>query len=117
MARHFARCRNHADQPVKVEHERSRLDGVGLLLKGSWGNIVWTTATAAVGLVALAGGLTGWLLMKTTWLERGLLIAAGLVLVYPSLAQDMIGLGLFALAAALQYLHRRSATGRLSAAN
>jgi len=92
-------------------------DGVGLLLKGSWGNIVWTTATAAVGLVALAGGLTGWLLMKTTWFERGLLIAAGLVLVYPSLAQDMIGLGLFALAAALQYLHRRSATGRLSAAN
>jgi len=31
--------------------------------------------------------------MKTTWLERGLLEAAGLVLVYPSLVQDLIGLG------------------------
>jgi len=92
-------------------------DGIGLLLKGSWGNIAWTTITAAVGLAALAAGLTGWLLMKTTWFERGLLVAAGLVLVYPSLLEDLIGLTLFAVAAALQYLHRRSAAGRLSAAN
>jgi len=83
-------------------------DGLGLLLKGSWGNIAWTTLTAAVGLAALAAGLTGWLLMKTTRLEQGLLVAAGLVLVYPSLVQDFIGLGLFALAATLQYLHWRS---------
>jgi TRAP-type uncharacterized transport system fused permease subunit len=41
-------------------------DGVGLLLKGAWGNILWTTVTAAVGLAALAAGLTGWFLMKTT---------------------------------------------------
>ena len=46
-------------------------DGIGLLLKGSWGNIAWTTITAAVGLAALAAGLTGWFLMKTTWFERG----------------------------------------------
>jgi TRAP-type uncharacterized transport system fused permease subunit len=92
-------------------------DGLGLLLKGSWGNIAWTTITAAAGLAALAAGLTGWLLMKTTWLERGLLAAAGLVLVYPSLVQDLIGLGLFALAVALQYLHRRSTTRPVSAAN
>jgi len=91
-------------------------DGIGLLLKGSWGNIAWTTITAAVGLAALAG-LTGWLLMKTTWFERGLLVAAGLVLVYPSLLEDVISLMLFAVAAAPQYMHRRSATGRLSAAN
>ena len=92
-------------------------DGVGLLLKGAWGNILWTTVTAAVGLAALAAGLTGWFLMKTTWLERGLLVAAGLVLVYPSLLQDLIGLGLFAFAATLQYLHWRSAADRMSPAH
>jgi TRAP transporter 4TM/12TM fusion protein len=92
-------------------------DGVGLLLKGAWGNILWTTVTVAVGLAALAAGLTGWLLMKTTWLERGLLVAAGLVLVYPSLLQDLIGLGLFAFAATLQYLHWRSAADRMSPAH
>jgi TRAP transporter 4TM/12TM fusion protein len=82
-------------------------DGVGLLLKGPWENIAWTSVTAAVGLAALAAGLTGWMLMKTTGLERILLVAAGLVLVYPSLLQDVIGLGLFASAVALQYLRRR----------
>lgn len=81
-------------------------DGVGLLLKGSWGNIIWTTFTAAVGLAALAAGLTGWLMTKTTWLERGLLIGAGLVLVYPGLIQDLIGFGLFGLAIALQFPRR-----------
>ena len=83
-------------------------DGTGLLLKGPWENIAWTSVTAAVGLAALAAGLTGWMLMKTTWLERGLLLAAGLVLVYPSLIQDVIGLALFASAGALQYFRRRA---------
>jgi TRAP transporter 4TM/12TM fusion protein len=92
-------------------------DGAGLLLKGPWENIVWTSVTAAVGLAALAAGLTGWMLMKTTWLERGLLLAAGLVLVYPSLLQDVIGLGLFACAAALQYFRRRAGGETLPAAH
>jgi TRAP-type uncharacterized transport system fused permease subunit len=78
-------------------------DGVGLLLKGDWGNIVWATITAAIGLVALAAGFTGWLKVATTKLERLLLIAAGLVLVYPSLLEDIIGIGLFGIAAWLQY--------------
>ncbi|MBI1996181.1 MAG: TRAP transporter fused permease subunit [Deltaproteobacteria bacterium] len=82
-------------------------DSVGLLLKGNWENIFWTTVTAAVGLAALAAGLTGWLMTTTTWLERGLLIGAGLVLVYPGLIQDLIGFGLFGLAAALQFPRRQ----------
>jgi len=92
-------------------------DGAGLLLKGPWENIAWTSVTAAVGLTALAAGLTGWMLMKTTWLERALLLAAGLVLVYPSLIQDVIGLVLFASAAALQYLRRRTGGETLSTAH
>jgi TRAP transporter 4TM/12TM fusion protein len=77
-------------------------NGVGLLLKGPWMNVLWTTLTAMVGLAALAAGLTGWLFQKTTRLEQGLLVAAGLVLVYPGWVEDLIGFGLFALAAALQ---------------
>jgi TRAP transporter 4TM/12TM fusion protein len=92
-------------------------DGVGLLLKGNWENILWTTVTAAVGLAALAAGLTGWLMTKTTWFERGLLIGAGLVLVYPGLIQDLIGFSLFGLAIALQFSHRRSARSQLPASS
>lgn len=78
-------------------------DGIGLLLKGPWQSILWTATTAAIGLGALAAGLTGWLLTKTTVFERTLMIGAGLVLVYPSLLQDIVGIGLFGWAGLLQY--------------
>ncbi|HXV49149.1 MAG TPA: TRAP transporter fused permease subunit [Candidatus Binatia bacterium] len=81
-------------------------DGIGLLLRGNWQNIVWTTVTAAVGLAALAAGFTGWLKQETSKIERLLLVVAGLVLVYPSLLQDAIGMGLFGFVALLQYRRR-----------
>jgi TRAP-type uncharacterized transport system fused permease subunit len=77
-------------------------DGVGLRLKGSWTNIIWTGTTAMVGLGALAAGLTGWLRRKTTPLEQALLLAAGLVLVFPGWIKDLIGLCLFFGAVVLQ---------------
>lgn len=86
-------------------------DGIGLLLKGPWTNIVWATVTAMVGLAALAAGLTGWLFRRTTPLEQGLLVVAGLVLVYPGWLQDLIGFGLFVLAVILQMRRRHSETG------
>ncbi len=74
--------------------------GTGLLLGGSfknlaaadWGSIALVTGTAAVGIAALAGGLQGWLIRKTSSLERWMLVIAGLMLVYPSAMFDVIGL-------------------------
>jgi TRAP-type uncharacterized transport system fused permease subunit len=63
--------------------------------------ILWTTATAAVGLGCLAPGLTGWLITQTTVFERVIRIAAGLLLVYASLTQDVIGIIFFVLAGPL----------------
>jgi TRAP transporter 4TM/12TM fusion protein len=65
--------------------------GVGLLLNtpagGSWVDIVLITAKAALGLAALAAAAQGWALRKTTPAERGLLVLAGLLLVFPSLLE------------------------------
>jgi TRAP-type uncharacterized transport system fused permease subunit len=78
-------------------------DGVGLLLKGSLTNIILTNLTALVGVGALAAGMSGWLIRKTTWVERPLLLAAGLILVYPSPAADILGVGLVAAVALWQW--------------
>jgi TRAP-type uncharacterized transport system fused permease subunit len=83
-------------------------DGIGLLSKGPWQNILWTSLTAAAGLAALAAGLTGWLLFKTSALERIMLAGAGLVLAYPSTLQDMIGFGLLGAALLLHYARGRN---------
>jgi TRAP transporter 4TM/12TM fusion protein len=82
-------------------------NGVGLLLKGDWDNIIWTTLTAGVGLTALAAALTGWFLMKTSWLERGLLVAAGGFLLHPERVQDLIGMGLFGVVFLLEWVRRK----------
>jgi TRAP transporter 4TM/12TM fusion protein len=68
--------------------------GQGILLKGNWQDIALSSGTAMIGIVALAGGAQGWLLKKTNLLERLLLIAAGLALVYPQPLADAIGVGL-----------------------
>ncbi|MFN7085585.1 MAG: TRAP transporter permease [Burkholderiales bacterium] len=76
--------------------------GTGLLLGGSfknlaqadWVSIAEVTVTAAIGIAALAGGLQGWLLQKTSSLERWMLIVAGLMLVYPRALFDAIGIAL-----------------------
>jgi len=96
--------------------------GVGLLLGGSfknlaqadWGSIAVVTITAAIGIAALAGGLQGWLFRKTTWVERWMLIVAGLMLVYPRALFDYIGAALVVAVILMQKLkpaEARAATG------
>ena len=86
--------------------------GVALLLGGSfknlaqadWASVAVISVTAIIGIVALAGGLQGWLLRKTTSPERWMLIIAGLALVYPTTFSDLLGLALVLVVVALQKL-------------
>jgi TRAP transporter 4TM/12TM fusion protein len=65
--------------------------GLGLLLTipkdGSWVDIVVITVKTALGLAALAAAAQGWLLRRTTRMERAILTLAGLLLVFPSLIE------------------------------
>ena len=81
-------------------------EGQGILLKGSWETIVISSVTAMVGIVALAGGAQGWFLKKTNLLERMLLIAAGLALVYPHTLADAIGIIMIAAVVVMQKLRK-----------
>ncbi len=88
--------------------------GQGLLLMGSmdrlgdaqWGSVALVATTAVIGILALAGGFQGWLIEKTNPVERCLLIAGGLLLVYPGRITDLVGVGLTA-AVILWQLGRR----------
>lgn len=84
--------------------------GLALLGKGPWASILWSTTTAMVGLLLLAGGLTGWLLQRTTRFESGLLVVGGLALVYPGWVADAVGVGCGLIALALQWLRMSAAT-------
>jgi TRAP transporter 4TM/12TM fusion protein len=82
--------------------------GVGILLKGPVVDVIWTTVTAFIGIAALAGGVENWFLKRTTLYERIMLLAAGLMLVYPIALYDLIGLGLMAFVVVLQKLRNET---------
>jgi len=79
--------------------------GTGLLLMGSmkglmqadWLQIGWTTFTAIIGVICLAGGLQGWFIEKTNLFERTLMIIGGVALAYPSVTTDLVGFVCFIL--------------------
>ena len=62
-----------------------------LLSIGSGGVIVYDALTAAIGVVALCAGTQRYLLRDTSLLESVLLVAAGLTLIKPGVATDIIG--------------------------
>jgi len=70
--------------------------GIALLLKvppdASWGNVAWIAFTAIVGIATLAAGVQRWLLRACTQFERWILVACGLMLVYPLAWLDGVGL-------------------------
>lgn len=52
---------------------------------------LWAVFTAAIGTVALVGGLEGWFLRKASWIERLVLVAVAPLMLYPGVATDVIG--------------------------
>jgi TRAP-type uncharacterized transport system fused permease subunit len=80
--------------------------GIGILLKGPVIDVIWTTITAFIGILALAGGVENWFLKKTAFYERVMLIVAGLALVYPKPLYDIVGFGLLAAVVVLQKLRK-----------
>jgi TRAP-type uncharacterized transport system fused permease subunit len=81
--------------------------GVGLLLKGDAANVVQVGVTAAIGIGALACGVQGWMLQRTGWVERALLIGGGMLLMGSARGSDLAGLALVAAAVVSQWWRRR----------
>jgi TRAP-type uncharacterized transport system fused permease subunit len=75
--------------------------GMGLLLQAPLRDVLTSTGTAVVGILALAVGLGGWLRSSANATERFLATAAGLLLFYAGGVADAAGLVLFAIVIAL----------------
>ncbi|MBW1774289.1 MAG: TRAP transporter permease, partial [Deltaproteobacteria bacterium] len=67
--------------------------GPSLLLIGSFCEIITTTVTAVIGILALAASLEGYLLRRCAIWERIVLFAVALLLMKPGLVTDAAGIG------------------------
>jgi len=77
--------------------------GQALLMQGAWSEIIQATITASLGIFSLSVAVEGWFLVPVkSWLERGLLVVAAILLITPGTISDLIGLVILMLEIGLQ---------------
>ena len=75
----------------------------------AWYDVVLICVTSLIGIFAVSACLEGWLIHGMKWYERILSVVGGLLLIYPGIVTDSIGLGLFAVVVAIQLLTKKKA--------
>jgi TRAP transporter 4TM/12TM fusion protein len=78
-----------------------------LLMIGDWPTIIWSSLTAAIGVILFAAGLHGYFLTASKIWESAVLVCAGLLLIDPGVLTDFVGAGMAAAISAVQILNRR----------
>jgi TRAP transporter 4TM/12TM fusion protein len=78
-----------------------------ILMIGSWGDTLFATVSAALGVLVLAAGLHGYFLRRLDVWERGWCVAAALLLIDPGIVTDVAGYSMVAAILAWQKFWRR----------
>lgn len=85
----------------------NRENGVNLLAIGATSDVILATVTGCLAIIAMVGGVGGWVIRPANWLERIVLIVAAGFLFYTGALQDLIGLALLILGIALHVIRTR----------
>lgn len=70
---------------------------------------VWASFTAIIGTIALVAGLEGWMFTKCGYIERAALIALSLLMIDTGIITDAIGIAVFVVILALQFVKKKRA--------
>ncbi|WP_245830995.1 TRAP transporter permease [Sediminibacillus massiliensis] len=82
-----------------------------LMIDTTFWELIWVLFTAIAGMIAIGAGLIGYWYRKVYWPERILAVAGGLTLIYPGVWTDVIGLTVFGILLAMQFLLKRNQLG------
>jgi TRAP-type uncharacterized transport system fused permease subunit len=72
--------------------------------------VVLICITSLIGIFAVSSSLEGYFLSHMRWYERLVILIGGLLLIYPGLVTDLIGLVLVGSVVTLQIINRKSHT-------
>lgn len=78
-----------------------------LFVNTSVWEVILICITSVVGIFGVSAALQGWFLCRMHWYERILSAVGGLLLIYPGIVTDSIGLGLLAIVLVAQIFERK----------
>ena len=78
-----------------------------LFMDTTAGEVILIIITSLIGIFGVSSGLEGYMLRNAAWWERLLSVAGGLLLIYPGIVTDVIGLALVGLVFVIQILEKR----------
>lgn len=78
-----------------------------LFIDTSAWEVILICITSFVGIFAVSAALEGYFLQRMHWYERAVSVVGGLLLIYPGIVTDAIGLGLVAIVAVVQILTKK----------
>ncbi|MCM3390021.1 TRAP transporter permease [Ureibacillus chungkukjangi] len=68
--------------------------------------VIWVVFTAIMGMIAIGAGVIGFWYRKINWLERLIVLGAGLAMIYPESFSDFVGLAVFGIMFILQLMSK-----------
>ena len=78
-----------------------------LLIDTGVGEVILIAITSIIGIFGVSSALEGYLLRDMPWYQRILSLAGGLLLIYPGIVTDLIGLALVTIVVILQIISRQ----------
>lgn len=75
--------------------------------------VIWVVFTAFMGMIAIGAGVIGYWYRKINWLERIILIIAGLLMIYPESFSDIAGLIIFGIMFAIQLFTKNKENNKI----
>ena len=77
-----------------------------LFIDTTVGEVILIVLTSLIGIFGVSAGLEGHIFRHASWWERLLSTAGGILLIYPGLTTDLLGLGLVGLVVVIQFLEK-----------
>lgn len=81
-----------------------------LFIETTTWEVVQISLTSIVGMIAVSASLQAYFMTRMDWAQRILSLVGGLLLIYPGLVTDLIGLALFALVLVFQIISKKRLT-------
>ncbi len=80
-----------------------------LLIDTSAIDVITIVTTSLIGIFSVSASLEGYLLRHMAWYQRIFCLVGGLLLIYPGLVTDLVGVGLVALVVVIQLMTKKKA--------